>query len=258
MLKNKRKKWGLSLFPRVLITRPEEKSLDFSSQLKALGVRPLIFPLTKIASPKSFRALDRSFNEWNEFDLVIFTSALAVQFFFLRAKDLNFRLSQPKILYAIGPQTKEALKAVGFQKVKMPREFRAEGLLEELKNVKGLRILIPRAKEAREILPRALRKRGALVEVPTVYQVLPHQKYIIRLKRMSEKDFDAVVFASGRSVKEFVKAFGILKSRKLFLKIPAVSIGPVTTKALRNFGISAVQSQSPNQAGLIAALKKVL
>ncbi len=243
---------------KILITRPEEKSRDFSIQLKALGARPLVFPLTKIVSPKSFRAMDRSLRRWEEFDIVIFTSALAVQFFLSRAKDLSLRLSHPKILYAIGPQTKQALQAAGFLKVKMPREFRAEGLLKELKKVKGLKILIPRAKEAREILPQTLRKRGAHVQVPAAYQVVPQKKYLLRLERMSEKDFDAVVFASARSVKEFVKALGVLKSRKLFSKVAAVCIGSVTGEALRSFGIKGVQSESPDPAGLIAALKKVL
>ena len=243
---------------KILITRPEEKSSVFAEKLKSLGARPVLLPLTQILPPNSFLLMDESLKKWNEFDIVIFTSALAVQFFLSRAKDLSLRLSQPKVLYAIGPRTQQALKAAGFLKVKMPSEFRAEGLLRELKNLEGLKILIPRAKEAREILPQTLRKRGARVQVPTVYQVVPHQKYLLRLKRMSEKDFDAVVFASGRSVKEFVKAFGLLKSRKLFSKKAAVCIGSVTAEVLRSFGINGVQSPSPDQAGLIKALKKVL
>ncbi len=243
---------------KILITRPEEKSSTLAEKLKALGARPIVFPLTRIVSSKTFHSIDESLKKWNEFDIVVFTSALAVKFYLERAQTLKIRLLNPKILYAIGPQTAKALKAAGFGKIRMAREFRAEGLLEELRNVRGLKILIPRAAAAREILPRTLRKRGATVRVPTVYQVLPNKKSLEKIQRMSKNDFDAVIFTSGRSVKEFVKAFGLMKSRKLFSEVPGVCIGGVTAEVMAAYGINGVKSQSPDEGGLIKALKKVL
>ena len=75
---------------------------------------------------------------------------------------------------------------------------------------------------------------------------------------MSRKDFDAVIFSSGRSVKEFVKAFGLLKSRKLFLEIPAICIGGVTLETLEAYGIKGLKSRTPDDEGLIKTVQKAL
>ncbi len=251
-MRDKKKKLSL------LITRPEEKLSHFPQKLRDLGFSPVILPLTQIVPPKSFRLMDEALKKWDSFDFVIFTSSLAVRFFLERAQSLKIRLHQPRILYAIGAQTAKTLKTAGFRKIKLPIESRAEGLLRELRHVSGNKILIPRAKEAREILPQTLKKRGAQVYVPVVYQVWPHKKSLSKLKRMSRKNFDAVIFSSGRAVKEFIKAYGLLKSRRLFLEIPAICIGGVTLEELKSYGINGFRSRTPDDEGLIKIIQKVL
>ena len=145
----------------ILVTRPKEKSRDLMRELKSSGGRPILVSLTRLEPPVSWGPLNRAIKNLNSFDAVVFTSESAVERFFIQARRIGKKLDLPQSLYAVGPKTAQALKKRGWRKIHVAAERRAEGLLRMMRNVRGWRILIPRAESGREILPQSLRLRGA-------------------------------------------------------------------------------------------------
>lgn len=240
----------------ILVTRPKEKSVDLMREIRRLGGNAILVSLTRLKPPISYVPLNCAIHNFTSFDAVVFTSESAVERFFIQARKIGEKLNSPRLLYAVGSKTAQALKKRGWQKIRVARERRAEGLLKIMQDVRGLKILIPRAESGREILPQTLRARGAFVSVPAVYRAELNPVGVSQLKKVSKRKVDAVIFASGRSVHEFVAALGHSTSRELFTRAAAVSIGPVTSQAIEQYGIVAVEARRPQCQDLISALKR--
>lgn len=241
---------------KILLTRPDEKSGELARAIRAWGAQPILLPLTRLLEPVSFKALDRAIRHFDSFDAVIFTSTAAAERFFLRARYLKVSLSLPPSLYAVGPRTARALRERGWRKARAALAPRAEGILDLMRDVRGLKILIPRAALGREILPRTLRQRGATVSVCAVYRAAVNPRAIAWLKKNSGKRIDAAIFASGRAVREFVAALGRSKTKKFLERAAAVSIGGVTSDVLKSYGIRPIEVPLLKSRVLAAALKK--
>src|SRR5207244_10814021 len=159
----------LRLGTTVLGTRPREQAGEFADLLAGYGARVLTMPTIAIVPPADWRPLDRAIGDLARYDWVIFTSVNGVRFFFerLRALGRDARALGRARFAAIGPRTAEALAGQGFKADVVPQQYQAEGVLEAFKkeDVKGVRILIPRAEVARDLLPKELRVRGADVRV---------------------------------------------------------------------------------------------
>jgi uroporphyrinogen III methyltransferase/synthase len=180
----------------------------------------------------------------------LFTSINAVDYFFRRlfdlGKDVRY-LKGPKIA-AVGKVTAEKLANRGIKADLLPEEFTGDGLADTLirTGVKGLRILIPRALKAREILPESLIGAGAEVTVAPVYQnVLPTSSTGEQLKEelclaLQEKTIDMVTFTSSSTVKNFATLMDVKtpeEMRKLMSGVAVATIGPVTAKTAENLGL---------------------
>ncbi len=163
---------------RIVITRAREQAGRLSEALAELGAETLEIPTIKIRNPSSWAPLDQAVRNLEEFDFLLLTSANGVRNFFARLEACGRDARDLKGLEigAIGPATAAEFAKTGIRVDFVPREYQAEGLLEVLgdRDLRGKAFLIPRAKVARDLLPRALRERGARVEVVEAYEtVLP-------------------------------------------------------------------------------------
>jgi uroporphyrinogen III methyltransferase/synthase len=166
------------------------------------------------------------------------------------------------VLAAIGPATAAALESRGAACEIVPDDYIAEGLLEALGRrgvaPRGARVLIPRAAEARNVLPDTLRAGGARVDVLPVYDTLPEEELAVSVERLTRADF--ITFTSSSTVREFValleRAAGptVTPAGRL-AGVRLCSIGPVTSATLREHGLRvAVEAVEYTTAGLVAAI----
>ena len=228
----------------VLVTRPREQAPALSNLLAEQGAEPIECPTLEISPPDSWIPVDEAIQELSSFDWIIFTSMNGVEAFMGRLwfhqKDVR-SLANAKVC-CIGPRTEEEAKRWGLAADLVPKEFQAEGILESLGNqdVQGQRILIPRAKVAREILPEQLRRMGALVRVVHCYQAVPAK--IDResiFNRFRNQDIQYLTFTSSSTVKNFCQLFGDRQEVHQLTKHATVAcIGPITAKTVEEEGLS--------------------
>jgi uroporphyrinogen III methyltransferase/synthase len=149
---------------------------------------------------------------------------------------------------AIGPGTAEALRAGGIAADIVPPRAVAESLVEALGGVELRRALIVRAEVARDVLPDALRERGVDVQVLPVYRTVAESPDGAALAAAREADY--VTFTSASSVRFYVEAAGAPAERQRI-----VSIGPITSDALREHGLEPhIEAGEHTPGGLVAAL----
>ena len=138
---------------------------------------------------------------------------------------------------AIGPATADALRSTGLRVDVVPGEYRAEALLEALLDgPAGGKVLIPRAKVAREVLPEKLREAGMEVVVPPAYETVPSEEGKGELReRLLSAGVDCVTFTASSTVESFVGAFG--EEATLLYETRVACIGPITAETARGHGI---------------------
>jgi uroporphyrinogen III methyltransferase/synthase len=152
---------------------------------------------------------------------------------------------------AIGPGTAAALAAHGISADILPQSFLAESLVEALAEVPVRRALVARALQAREVLPDALRARGAEVEVLALYETTPEPLSEDALAAARAADY--ITFTSASTVRFFLQAAG--GEAALSARTRIVSIGPVTSEALREHGMEPhIEAERHDIEGMIAAL----
>ena len=254
---------NLPLFgKKILVTRARAQASQLSSRLSELGAAVVEYPAIKITDPTdNFAAVDAAIQKIDEFDRVIFTSVNGVERFFARlfaaAKDSR-ALGGAKIA-AIGTATAEKLKTFGIIADTVPKNFCAEGLIEALsgKIIQGEKILLARAEEARDILPKNLSDLGGNVTVTPVYKTVAPTKHDGTLAAQLENgEFAAVTFASSSTAKNLI---GIIGGATPLKNTPAVAIGPITAATLNEHGIKcAAVAEEYTIPGLVAALLKIV
>jgi len=227
---------------KILVTRAREQASDLSERVRDLGGIPIEFPTIEVIPPESWADADHCAAQMAVYDWVIFTSANGVKFFleriFALGRDIR-DLKGPRIC-AIGPKTAEALDALKVKVDLVPSEYRAESIFEGLKkeDLRGKRLLIPRAKLARDVLPQELRKTGASVDVVEVYQTIRPAGNAEEVKRLlRNKSISAITFTSSSTVSNFADLVGINEVRDLMGGVAIASIGPITAERARTLGI---------------------
>jgi uroporphyrinogen III methyltransferase/synthase len=155
-------------------------------------------------------------------------------------------LAGPRIA-AIGPWTAAALRECGVEADVVPERSVAEGLVEALEGVAVRRALLARGEEGRDVLPDALRARGAEVDVLALYRTVPAP--LDDAGRAAALAADDLVFASASAVRAFHAAAGTLEGPRL------VSIGPATSAAIRELGFEPhLEAAEHTPDGLVAAM----
>jgi uroporphyrinogen III methyltransferase / synthase len=228
---------------RVVVTRARAQAGELSAYLEDLGAEVREFPTIEVGPPQDFGPLDRAIGELDSFDWLVLTSANGVEAFLerLRHHGLDLRsISRETKVAAIGPATAEALQRVGLRVDVVPEEFRAEALIEAIsdESLVGKRVLIPRAKVAREVLPERLRGAGAEVVVPPAYETAPSSEGKDQLAGELEAGrIDCVTFTASSTVDNFVAAFGTDEAAGLLAGTRIACIGPITADAARRHGL---------------------
>jgi uroporphyrinogen III methyltransferase / synthase len=245
---------------RIVTTRTREQSAVFREALERLGAEAIEIPAIEIRDPQSWQPLDQAIGRLETFDYLVFTSANGVRNFLgrLPAGNRDVRDLKGLEIGAIGPGTAAELAATGIRVDFMPQEYRAEGLIECLKGaeVRGKSFLIPRAKVARDLLPRTLEERGARVEVVEAYETVRPEFDAGELERLLTPAPDAVTFTSSSTVTNFVKLIEGAGLRNVLEQVAIASIGPVTSETVRKHGLEvSVEATDSTVTGLIEALQ---
>lgn len=227
---------------RIVITRPRSQATAFARAIEDLGGKVVEFPTIEILPPESYDALDRAIKEIRTYHWVIFTSGNGVEYFWARFRQLKGDLSGLKRtrIAAIGPETARAVTSIGLHLDLVPREYRAEAILQELMphEVSGKRILLPRAAEARAVLPQTLRDWGAEVDVVEAYRTVAADSDGVRLRALLlGKEVDVVTFTSSSTVTHFARLFPGGNIAGLLADATIACIGPITQKTAEEMGI---------------------
>ncbi len=226
----------------ILITRAREQSADFADRLKQLGAEVIQVPLIEIAPPLSWRGMDRAITQLRSFDWILFTSVNGVSAFFQRLKEKGKdrrSLSGVKIC-AIGPATAEELRKRGVWVDYLPKQYVAESILKGLKKegIEGKRILLARAKKARDVLPEGLRSMGAEVDVVEAYRTIKPKGVSQRLRRLFQHEkVDVVTFTSSSTVHHFIDLLKGEDLKELLKETAVACIGPITAQTAREAGL---------------------
>ncbi len=246
---------------RIVVTRAQTQAQPLLRELRRLGAIPISLPTIEFAPPQDWALLDYALREVATFSGFIFTSANGVRFFFQRAAALQLDLRQPEASWvcAIGPATAHALREHGWRCDFIPESYVAEGVLETLsaRDLSADRILIPRAGVARDVLPRELGLRGALVFVVEAYRtILPaaSRQLVDELFPRTGAAVDAILFTSSSTAENFVALAGD-DYRSRLGGVTLAAIGPITAATLERLGLPvAVRAETFTTAGLVNAL----
>ena len=251
---------------RVLVSRARKQAGGLSALLRDLGCHVLEIPFIEIRKPSSFQPLDTALKNLEHYNWLILTSVNGVNALFDRMakkKVETFALDHLKIA-AIGPATKSAIERRGLKVAVTPKEYIAESVVAALhRRVKGKRVLLVRAKVARDVIPRELRKAGAQVDVIEAYETVVPESSARRLRAAlaGKRKPHAITFTSSSTVKNFVQLLGLAGAQKALRKasfghgIHTASIGPVTSATLREFGLPVdIEAQEYTMHGLVDAI----
>lgn len=261
----------------VVVTRTAEQSRALAGPLEALGAQVIAFPVIATVEPEDWLPVDAAIERLDSYDWLVLTSANAVRCFFDRivAKSNDFLApfhggedsdgggdgsgTRPRIA-VVGTATQRALEARGLEADLVPADFRAEGLVDEFVRLgvgEGTRVLLPRALEAREILPDTLRERGATVDVVPVYRTVRAEPDPSAVAQIAGGTIDAVTFTSPSTFRNFreVLAAAGYDADETLRSLAIASIGPVTSEAVRAAGHHvALEPAEYTVEGLVGAL----
>jgi uroporphyrinogen-III synthase len=226
---------------RVLVGRARHQAGALAGELRKLGAIVLEIPFIEIRKPRSFKPLDSALKNLAGYDWLILTGVNGVEAMWERLDRLHLTKADLKHLRiaAIGPASKKAIEQRGSRVDVVPREYVAESVVRSLRRrVQGKRVLLVRAKVARDVIPRELRKAGAHVDVVEAYETVVPQPSRARLRialKDSRRRPRVVTFTSSSTVRNFVALMG--KQRPSFDDVHFASIGPVTSSTLRDLGL---------------------
>src|ERR1700733_10384525 len=267
---------------RVLVGRARHQAGALSSELRRRGAEVIEIPFIEIRKPRSFKPLDLALKNLGHYDWLILTSVNGVEAMWERMQKTRVRhdfrrrrqnsksglavSTQSPLLRtaAIGPATKKAIEQRGAKVDVVPKEYVAESVVRSLKNkVKGKRVLLVRAKVARDLIPRELRRAGAHVDVVEAYETVVPQSSRARLRAALQNPKTCphvVTFTSSSTVKNFLELLGPTRSTKkrytALAQIQLASIGPVTSSTLREQGLPVdIAAKEFTIPGLIAAIE---
>jgi uroporphyrinogen III methyltransferase / synthase len=234
----------------VAVTRARAQASGLAERLQALGASVIQAPVIRterLPGPP----IDPS-----PYDLICLASANAVEALFERLDDGTHPRGDARALAgariaAIGPGTARALAERGIVADVVPERFVAESLVQALAAIPVTSALLARAREARDVLPDALRARGADVDVLALYETLAEPLTAQALSAVRVADY--ITFTSSSTVRFFMQAAGDEPSLSPNTRI--VSIGPVTSDALREHGLEPrIEADPYDVEGMIAAL----
>jgi uroporphyrinogen-III synthase len=267
---------------RVLVGRARHQAGALSAELRRQGAQVIEIPFIEIRKPRSFKPLDSALKNLSTYDWLILTSVNGVDAMWERLEKLQPRKTGkrekpassrgvgermqnpcaerlPLRIAAIGPATKKAIEQRGTTVDVVPKEYVAESVVSSLKSkVNRKRVLLVRARIARDVIPQELRKAGAHVDVVEAYETVVPRSSRTRLRRVMKNPRQrphVVTFTSSSTVRNFVELLGTGINSERLEGVLLSSIGPVTSSTLREFGLPVqIAAQEFTIPGLVAAI----
>ena len=226
---------------RVVVTRAREQASDLVKKLSDLGAECMECPTIKVVPPDDWRPMDRAIEMISGYDWLVFTSVNGVRFFFNRLFDSgkDVRALKDIKIACIGPETAKKLLGYGIKRDVLPESYKAEALVDAFSTepISGKKILLPRAVEARPVLPAELKKMGALVDEVTAYLTVDVREHAdLLLNRLKEGTVDLITFTSSSTARNFNSLLPSKDFKDLLKGITIASIGPITTETARKLG----------------------
>jgi uroporphyrinogen III methyltransferase/synthase len=250
----------LPLFGKtIVITRARDQAGALRDALEELGAQTIAIPTIEIRDPASWEPLDQAIGRLEEFHYLLVTSANGARNFLHRLDVCGRDVRDLKglIIGAIGPATAAEFAKTGVKVDFIPNEYRAEGLLEVLsgRDIKGKHFLIPRARVARDLVPRVLAKRGARVDVVAAYETALPEFGPDELNRLLTPVPDLITFTSSSTATHFARLLGDRPIIEALAGVAIASIGPITSATLRKLGVKVtVEARESTVPGLVRAI----
>ena len=246
---------------RILVTRASHQAFGLTDPLRRLGATVFEIPTIEIRSTGNRGALEHALLKIDHYDTLILTSVNGVEIFFDRYNRLGLPIVDMQHLrvVAIGPATARAIQSEGLSVSIVPEKYIAESVVEALRGKisQWSRVLIVRAKVARDVLPTELQKMGARVDVIEVYETLvpaDAKEKLDKLFRDPSAKPHVITFTSSSTANNFL---GLLaENAGVFLDgVQRASIGPVTSETLRQAGFPpTIEAQEYTMEGLVEAI----
>ena len=248
---------------RIVVTRARQQAGQLCAELAKLGAEAIEIPTIEIVPPISFGRLDSALRNLRQYHWLVVTSANTVRI--IRERCGALKLASAEFAHlkiaAVGAVTARALEEAGLQVAIIPKDYIAESLVGALgDDVKGRRVLIVRAAVARDLIPDALRERGARVDIVEAYRtVVPHESVEKIGQIFVGTPPDAATFSSSSAVTNFFQLLREAGKEARPEKMLAISIGPITSQTLRELGWEPAAEADPHDvAGLVAASVRAL
>ncbi|MEE8277567.1 MAG: uroporphyrinogen-III synthase [Thermoanaerobaculia bacterium] len=242
----------------VVVTRPEPPGGPLATMLMDQGARVLHWPAVRIEPPEDPGPLESALERLSGYDWIVFASPRAV------AAVVQRRQKWPGAvrIAAVGAATGAELCAAGWPVQLTARPARGDALVRAFETIScaGARILFPASSIARRTIPRGLRRLGAEVDQVIAYRAAPAplEREACQVA-IASGEISAVTFASPSSVAGLRRALGAREFRRLLECAPAVTIGPTTSRALRQAGCPVARvAQTSTLEGLARAVEKAL
>ena len=239
----------------ILLTATRTLAEKMATRFKETGAN--ICEMSLIAIKEIETERERLLSEINDATHILFTSSNGVDIFFEKIKnyDIDIRSLYNKKICVIGSGSSEALKKYGVNADFIPSKFDSKSFVEEIlpKLDKKSRVLMLRAKLGNDNLPNGLKKAGIEFSDIPIYDTIIDYRRSFELNKEIKK-FDYVVVASASAAKALCE---MIEDKSALLN-RVVSIGPVTTKALREFGIEElITAKQYDVKGIVDAIKKL-
>ncbi len=238
---------------RVVVTRARAQASALSERLRELGAEVVELPAIRIEARLDGELVAQAVDVVSGYALVCLTSANAVELLFraLAARGKDARSLAGVRVAAVGASTAAALRGHGIEADIVPERFVAESLVEALEDeeLDGERVLVARAAAGRDLVPVALRDRGAIVDDVPIYETVRESPGEELVEAAATADF--LTFSASSTVTNLLEIMGDRFPREAKI----VSIGPITSETIRAAGLEVAAEASQHDVdGLIAAL----
>jgi uroporphyrinogen III methyltransferase/synthase len=244
---------------RVALTDLEDRAREQALCLEEEGAVVSVVPLLGVAPlPDAKEALLEAAEQFHQFDFVVFTSPVTVRIFFEvlweEGKDPR-RLSGPRIV-AMFPATAAELGRYGLQPDVLMEELPSRDLASRLGMEEGHRVLLPRPARARDLLPLQLREQGAQVEIIPVYDTIPNEEGMERLRRLIlDGSLDLAVYSSSSGFESFWECLDAAERSVCLSQVAHACTGSLVARGLASKGIKpCFELQDPNPGDLREAV----
>jgi len=246
----------------IVVTRARQQTSELINRLTELGAECLQCPTIEVVPPDDAQPLESAIERLATYDWLVFTSVNAVNFFFHRlfAVGRDVRALHHMRTAVVGPATEKRLFDFGIKSDIVPDNYQAESVVKAFagQDVNGKKILLPRAKKARPVLPAELAKMGAVVDDITVYetQAVDDAAHSL-ITKLKEGAVDLITFTSSSTVKNFYSLLPPDSLETLMKDVSIASIGPITADTARDLGFKVdIIAESYTIPGLCEAIQQ--